>query len=83
MTISKKLLQKSNEKNFVEVSESEIKITPVTKTITLYLEYPREFFDLIRSKADIIANNGIYRGLNNLLKNSCDRLSNCFGSCEH
>ena len=58
-------------------------ITPVTKIITLYLEYPIEFFDFIRSKAETIANNGIYNGLKILLKSSCDRLSNCFGSCEH
>ena len=45
-------------------------ITPVTKIITLYLEYPIEFFDFIKSKADTIANNGIYKGLNILLKNS-------------
>jgi len=60
---------RSNEKNFVEISENEIKITPVTKTIILYLEYPIEFFDFIKSKADTIANNGIYKGLNILLKN--------------
>ena len=26
---------------------------------------------------------GIYKGLNILLKSSCERLSKCFGSCEH
>ena len=83
MIINKKLLLKSQEKNFVRISEKEIKITPVRKIIILYLEYPVEFFDLIKSKAEIIANSGLYKGLNILLKNSCDKLSNCFGSCEH
>tara|TARA_B100000989_G_C19226464_1_gene338056 strand:+ start:350 stop:526 length:177 start_codon:yes stop_codon:yes gene_type:complete len=58
-------------------------MTPVIKIIILYLEYPIEFFDLIKSKAEIIANSGIYKGLNILLKTSCEILFNCFGSCEH
>ena len=83
MIINKKLLLKSQEKNFVRISEKEIKITPVTKIIILYLEYPVEFFDFIKSKAEMIANSGIYKGLNILLKNSCDTLSNIFCSREH
>ena len=78
--INSKLLFKLYEKNFVKISEKEIKITPITKILILNLVYPIEFFDLIRSKDDIIANNGMYKGLNILLKNSCERLSNCFGS---
>ena len=48
----------------------EINITPVIKIIILYLGYPIEFFDLIKSKAEIIPNSGIYKGLNILLKTS-------------
>ncbi len=81
--INKKLLLKLYEKNLVKISEKDIKITPITKIFILKLEYPIEFFDFIKSKADMIANNGIYKGLNILLKNSCERLSSCFGSCEH
>ena len=47
-----------------------INITPVIKITILYLEYPIEFFDFIKSKAETIANNGIYKGLNILLKTS-------------
>ena len=71
------------EKNFVNISEKAINITPVTKIVILYLEYPIEFFDLIKSKAEMIAKSGIYRGLNILLKTSCEILFNCFVSCEH
>ena len=83
MVINKKLLLKSYEKNFVRISEKEIKMTPVIKIIILYLEYPMEFFDFIKSKAEIIANKGMYKGLNILLKTSCDNPFNCLISCEH
>ena len=81
--LDKKLLLRLKEKNFVRISEKEINITPVTKIIILYLEYPIEFFDFIKSKAETIANSGIYKGLNILLKNSCETLSNIFCSREH
>ena len=58
-------------------------MTPVIKIIILYLEYPMEFFDFIKSKAETIAKRGIYKGLNILLKTSCEILFNCFDSCEH
>ena len=76
MIINKILLLRLKEKNFVRISEKEIHITPVTKIITLYLEYPIEFFDLIKSKAERIANSGKYKGLNILLKTSCEILFN-------
>ena len=81
--INSKLLFKLYEKNFVKISEKEIKIIPNTKIFILNFEYPIEFFDFIKSNDDIIANNGIYKGLNSLLKNSCDKLFSCFGPFEH
>ncbi len=53
------LLLKSYEKNFVKISEKEIKITPVTKILILNLEYPIEFLDFIKRKAETIANKGM------------------------
>ena len=74
---------KLNEKNLGNISEQVMKITPKIKIFILNLEYPIEFFDLIKRKDDIIASNGMYNGLNILLKNSWDKLSNCFGALEH
>ncbi len=83
MIIIIKLLFKLNEKNLGNISEQVMKITPKIKIFILNLEYPIEFFDLIKRKDDIIASNGMYNGLNILLKNSWDKLSNCFGALEH